>query len=179
VDVGEDTERVEGADVALVAVGIRFFGGTAVVREIAESFDLKVVENPFPGNVSGMLFRKGGRAVIGVNGAHSPTRKRFTIAHELGHYLLHEGNEFVDQVRVDFRDDRSSAGTLEQEVQANGFAAELLMPEQLVRDAHMSLAQAGIEPEGDAFVARLADTFEVSHEAMSYRLVNLGLGHQI
>lgn len=154
-------------------------GAPVPVREIAESMGLKLVEKPFPGNVSGMLFRKGHRAVIGVNAAHAVTRQRFTIAHELGHFLLHERDEFIDQVMVDFRNEPSSAGTATQEIEANGFATELLMPEDLVRQEHESQVEAGLEAESDEFIARMATSFEVSQEAMSFRLLNLGLSRQI
>ncbi len=149
------------------------------VREIVATRDLKLVERSFPGNVSGMLFRRGNRGVIGVNAAHPKTRQRFTIAHELGHNALHPGDEFVDQIRVDFRDQRASAGTVDQEIEANAFAAELLMPEALVRTEHRQQVEEGVEPGRDDFVTELAIRFDVSLEAMSYRLVNLGLSRQI
>lgn len=50
-------------------------------------------------DISGAIVRKDGRVVIAVNPAHHSNRQRFTIAHELGHYLLHElqVQEHVDQ----------------------------------------------------------------------------------
>ena len=62
-----------------------------------------------------------GRAVIYVRSDQALTRQRFTVAHELGHLLLHEPGRR-------FRDSWSSTGVDLAEVQANNFAAALLMP---------------------------------------------------
>ncbi len=62
------------------------------------------------GDVSGVLVRQGSSAVIGTNGSQSAQRQRFTIAHELGHFLLHEGitNHVDRSYRVNFRSAESS-----------------------------------------------------------------------
>jgi Zn-dependent peptidase ImmA (M78 family) len=91
-------------------------------------------------------------------------RQRFTIAHEIGHYVLGHLNE---QQRC-FRDLPSnfmSDAMSEKERQANAFAAELLMPEQIVKYA--------IEKKNVTHVVALANVFNVSQAAMSYRLKNL------
>jgi Zn-dependent peptidase ImmA (M78 family) len=110
---------------------------------------------------------------------HPEVRQRFTIAHELGHWRLHGKKEvIVDHlVRIDFRDDRASAATHHEEIQANAFAAELLMPSEFIL---LELKKRGLsEAEGVGEVVEdLAERFEVSQQAMEYRLVNLGLrGH--
>lgn len=149
------------------------------VHEIAQRHDLRIVERVFDGNVSGMLVRKKDRGVIVVNPRHVTTRQRFTIAHELGHFILHDDETFIDHVRVDYRDERSGRGTERQEIDANKFAAELLMPEDMVRAAHRQQLGDGPAPASSDFVAELAETFDVSHEAMTFRLVNLGLSRQV
>lgn len=89
--------------------------------------------------LSGVLIKSEGRAVIGANSAHAVTRQRFTIAHEIGrHVLEHKGELFIDQtvrdrtVTIGRRDGRSSQGIDFQEIEANAFGAEILMPEDLV-----------------------------------------------
>jgi Zn-dependent peptidase ImmA (M78 family) len=115
-----------------------------------------------------------GRGVIGVDDKHHPNRQRFSIAHELGHFLLHPetGSVFMDRSPVLFRDGRSSEGVNQQETDANAFAAELLMPEVDLR------AQWDVRPV-DAFddmsVRRLAACFGVSAQALTIRLTNLDL----
>ncbi len=113
-----------------------------------------------------------GRAVIGVNASHPGTRRRFTIAHELGHLRLHsEADYHFDKKitqRIRYRNDVSSTATNAEEIEANQFAAELLMPEEfLARDIEgLSLDDADIEA--------LAREYEVSVQAMTIRLTVLG-----
>ena len=59
------------------------------VEQIARRLGAQVTYEGFDGDISGMLFRDEGRAVIGVNSRHAPTRQRFTVAHEIGHLEMH------------------------------------------------------------------------------------------
>ncbi|KAA6222951.1 ImmA/IrrE family metallo-endopeptidase [Streptomyces albofaciens JCM 4342] len=129
------------------------------------------------GDVSGMLVRQDGRSpVVGVNDAHSAHRQRFTIAHEFGHLLLHPGREVVldRPVRVNLRDKTSSTATDREEIEANAFAASLLMPADLVR-SELQRLPAVVRQDPDRSAAALAARFEVSDSAMGFRLINLGL----
>ncbi|MGK3939766.1 ImmA/IrrE family metallo-endopeptidase [Streptomyces caeruleatus] len=129
------------------------------------------------GDVSGMLIRQDGTSpVIGVNDVHSDHRQRFTIAHELGHFLLHPGREVVldRPVRVNLRDKTSSAATDREEIEANAFAASLLMPADLVRSELQRLS-AVVRQDPERCSTALADIFDVSDAAMGFRLINLGL----
>ena len=93
-----------------------------------------------------------------VNATDPKVRKRFTVAHELGHFLLHRdriGNRLVED-----RMYRSGLGNT-RETEANKLAADLLMPRRLVGD----LRRAGISS-----AAELASRFEVSVDAMRIRL---------
>lgn len=102
-------------------------------------------------------------------------RQRFTIAHELGHLALHPGKVLIvdPSVRVNLRNEVSSLGTDFEEIQANVFAAELLMPRTLITRLVPELASATSSHENT--VTSLAGLFQVSKEAMSYRLINLGI----
>jgi Zn-dependent peptidase ImmA (M78 family) len=143
------------------------------VEQIARELGVQITYEPFDGDISGMLYRDGDTAVIGVNSSHAPTRQRFTVAHEVGHLLMHEGKPvFIDRfVRVNWRDGESN----KEEAQANSFAAELLMPRTfVVKVIRRTLARDRyIKPQ--ELVADLAKKFEVSAEAMQYRLINLGI----
>jgi len=79
---------------------------------------------------SGFLTKVDDQYMIYLNKNHSMNRKRFTIAHEIGHLKLNHLEDIV------YRDSTTSLGTNENEVKANAFAAELLMPEELVRYAY-------------------------------------------
>ncbi len=123
-----------------------------------------------------MLYRDGEQHVIGVNSAHPKPRQRFTIAHELGHRALHPGREIILDVpvRVNLRDKTSSMATDIEEIEANAFAAALLMPEKMIRDL-INRLPASERREPDDTATALADVFKVSTSAMNFRLINLGL----
>lgn len=131
---------------------------------------------PYEGDLSGLLFQEDGRIIIGINAIHAKTRQRFTIAHELGHLELHHGDElYVDRgFPIQRRDGQSSQATDPTEIDANAFAAELLMPRRfLTRD--VQAAPQSLDYEDDEFVRLLADRYKVSVQAMLFRLTNLGL----
>jgi Zn-dependent peptidase ImmA (M78 family) len=146
------------------------------IDEIAQEEGLKVMPYPLGEDVSGFLAIEHGQAVIGYNQTESRVRRRFTIAHELGHYFLHreQSSLFVDKM---FRAYRTSATTahpehqrLEQE--ANSFAAAILMPTALIKK---EIASAKIDFGNEDGMRELAKQFDVSTIAMHYRLTNLGL----
>ena len=144
------------------------------VEAIAMAQGVAIYRQDLEDSVSGVLVVKNGRGVIGVNEGHHPNRQRFSIAHELGHYLLHPdaGSVFVDRSPVFFRDKTSSEGVEEQEIDANAFAAELLMPEE---DLKAQLDGRPIDAFDDVSVRRLATRFGVSAQALTIRLTNLDL----
>jgi Zn-dependent peptidase ImmA (M78 family) len=150
------------------------------VEAIAAHLGAQIVLEHLDRAVSGMLYRDEENVVIGVNATHPERRQRFTIAHELGHLVLHKGRPLVvDHVRVNFRDANSSAATDLEEIQANAFAAAVLMPrDPVIATARPALQK--VQAGGEAGVVRdLSDGFEVSEQAMEYRLINLGLRRQI
>ena len=118
-------------------------------------------------SISGMLRRKGPNITVLIRASDSAFRKRFTIAHELGHIILDHFDEQHTHSDSDvdlFRTDLAHGGD-QNEVQANMFASALLMPRSLVRAAY----------ETEKNVKDLAKIFNVSEEAMGYRLSSLRL----
>lgn len=145
------------------------------VENLARFAGATIHYEPFAGQISGMVHRQPkGAAIIGVNSFHALTRQRFTIAHELGHLLLHKDEKLhVDEKSpIGFRNQESSLAVNDQEIEANQFAAELLMPATLL-DKEIEKLPQNIEVE-DA-VARLAEGFQVSEQAMTLRLTRLGV----
>lgn len=102
-------------------------------------------------------------------------RRRFALAHELGHYLLHYGESrvFVDSPTVFSRDGIAAQGVDRQEREANAFAAELLMPEQVLVGM---IRQQPLDAFDERAVQSLAVKFGVSAHALTIRLTVLGLG---
>jgi Zn-dependent peptidase ImmA (M78 family) len=146
------------------------------IEAIAEAEGALILRNHFSGYESGFALREGTSRIIGVNTATSPRRQRFTIAHELGHLILHDNPLITDySVLVGMRDENSSLGTHRQEIDANGFAATLLMPQEIVVDEVRRELQLSNFSSKDEFIERLSRTFDVSTEAMGYRLLNLSI----
>jgi hypothetical protein len=118
------------------------------------------------------------RWAIVLNENHSKTRKRFTLAHELGHLILHgyttahADGPFL----VRFRDARSSDGSVREEIEANEFAAELLMPNEMLIERLRShrLEYAPFDDEASGrIIKEIAKEFDVSKAALQIRLANL------
>lgn len=140
------------------------------VEEIASRFNIKISRAPSK-DFSGMLIRKDGHALIGVNDEEAPFRQRFTIAHELGHFFLHPRKDtFVDQ--VSYRDNKKDILRTPTERQANMFAAALLMPNSLLEKDFRSISKNGFTEDE---LQLLADKYQVSEDAMRFRLMNLNL----
>lgn len=145
------------------------------IETLATRQGAQLTSAPNSDDVSGFILRApGAAAVIGVNSSHPPVRQRFTIAHELGHLLLHAKTELhVDRLVVKMRDRRVREGTDDDEIEANRFAAEILMPEEFLR---ADLEDLGlVTADDDHAISRLAKRYKVSKQAMTIRLTSLGL----
>lgn len=135
------------------------------VEKIAAALGATIKYAPYEGEIAGMLVRSNGEIVIGVNSLHHPNRQRFTIAHELGHLLLHKEDVHIDRA---FRNAVSSQAIDPNEIEANRFAAELLMPFSMINDADISQ----IDVEDESALRELAQKFMVSLQAMTFRVTN-------
>jgi len=146
------------------------------LERLAELCRASIRYEPFEGEVSGMVHcRPGGGGIIGVNSEHAKTRQRFTIAHELGHLLLHNDEEFhIDEKRpLARRDEVSSQAVDWREIEANQFAAELLMPKNLVFESVTALVEEDDDVSIEEAIEKLARAYQVSQLAMTHRLTNL------
>lgn len=124
--------------------------------------------------LAGFLFRAGrvGRAFVTADDVLA--RRRFTAAHELGHFVLHKDRMagFIADAAISETDD----ATTDMEREANRFAAELLMPKEVIEARADELkAEHGACPR-IVLAVRLASELLVSREAVRYRLKNLGVG---
>ncbi len=142
------------------------------VEHIASSLGARVIYTAMDDDHCGMIFKEGEEYIIGVNSLHSRNRQRFTIAHEIGHLCLHKDK--IDGVHIDSafaerlnRDARSSQGNDRIEVEANRFAAELLVPTVTLRT---KLKGMQIDIDDDGLIDELADEFEVSFQSMSIKI---------
>lgn len=136
-----------------------------LVGRIAKDEGIKILESDLY-EMSGALRKENSHWVIYVNRGDSEQRKLFTIAHELGHFFVHRElcDEFVDGQLIS-RTEQQRYAT--QELEANEFAGNLMMPETLVRE------RATGQITSDTLLS-LARSFGVSTLAMETRLRNLG-----
>jgi len=145
------------------------------IEVVARRLNLTMEAAALGENVSGMLVVKGARGAIGYNSAHARVRQRFTISHEIAHYLLHakkseKAQLFIDRHVTFRRDENSSTGVDRDEVEANQLGAALLMPKGLVQQ---EIQRHDLNLDDEEAISLLAKRFHVSTAAMSNRLVNL------
>ncbi len=140
--------------------------------KLAHALGARVFNAKFgEGHVQGLVARRQGTTQVYVETDDPPYRKRFTIAHEIGHLVLHLGpgdGEIVDTAdafRTETDPDAAWTAERRREWEANVFAAALLMEADLVRTKWMEIQSL----EG------MAEWFQVSRQAMALRLGFLGL----
>jgi Zn-dependent peptidase ImmA (M78 family) len=141
-----------------------------LAKELGATLQLAQLDD----ELSGFVYVEDAVPVIGVNSRHHSHRQRFTIAHEIGHLQLHR-DKISDAVHVDKgfrilrRDQTSAAGVEQMEIEANAFAAELLMPEELLHGE----IKGPVDVDDDGRVTTLARRYKVSPAAMRNRLLGL------
>ncbi len=126
----------------------------------AKGIEIKYSKD-MPPSESGRLEKIGDKWTITVNDNHHPNRQKFTMAHELAHYVLHRDSSSAFQDTTFFRDEAYTP----IEFAANEFASQLLMPEEYVRSCIN---------DGTKSIRGLAEAFEVSIDAMKNRIKSLG-----
>ncbi|WP_290705317.1 ImmA/IrrE family metallo-endopeptidase [Amphritea sp.] len=139
------------------------------VSELTKLLGIKMRFEPMDGDESGSLKKekKTDEWIMTINSLHHPHRQRFTIAHELGHFIQHSvlSDSFEDATF--FRNGDMNR----METEANQFAAELLMPED---DFHSAIST------GSQKVEDIAEFFHVSSMAVRIRAKSLGYqGHNL
>jgi Zn-dependent peptidase ImmA (M78 family) len=147
------------------------------VEHIAQILGLQVTEADLGAGVSGLLVTNATNAHIVIQEKDAETRKRFTIGHEIGHYYLRHQFESGEHVHVDKgnyisqRGPQAATGVDPKEIEANQFAACLLMPSKMVQERVAALGAPLLDDE----VIQLAKDFGVSEQAMTIRLTTLDL----
>jgi Zn-dependent peptidase ImmA (M78 family) len=128
-----------------------------VVNHIKKIRKLSVYPWSFSNKTSGIQVTDKDSSFIGYNEKHSIHRQRFTVAHEIGHLLLgHTSDSFI----LDFYSRNP------EEIEANQFAAELLMPLPMLKEDLSG---------GKKDVKFIAERYNVSEEAVWWRLLDMKL----
>lgn len=155
---------------------INYFRSTAPVdvEGLALALQLRVERQNLDDEICGMIKKRGDGYVIIVNNNHAITRQRFTIAHEIGHFIYHRGkigDGVVDNAlyrQTTYNGITNNNINSKDEQQANNFAANLLMPEDLIEKIKN-------ECDGCYDSLKLAEKLNVSVQAIKIRLDNLRL----
>ena len=149
-----------------------YWDGSIPVNPIAIAGRMGVYVYPLAANDghSGLYKVEAGVPRLFVNQCENAMRRRFTVAHELGHHVLGPLRKALDErgngeLPRDSNTTYSFANSVPEEVAANKFAAELLMPASSV---------AYYVDATSLNLRELARAFNVSEAAMSNRLKNLG-----
>jgi Zn-dependent peptidase ImmA (M78 family) len=159
------TNLKEEADKLLSTLDSRELFPVPVIK-IAESLGIKVLgKRDYDKEKSGHIeLNSEGEATIIVNTHQSASRNRFTIAHEIAHYILDK--DYLQQHGSIDRDGNARDETYRtREKRANEFAAHLLMPEDSF------IAQWIANPS----IKDVAFYFAVSQDAAQFRAINIGL----
>lgn len=137
---------------------------------VARRLGIEVHDREFVEEIDGLYLRlPGAPPVIAINNSYVKplVRRRFTLAHEIGHHLL--GHRVPRDSRLVIFDTAQTRRTVVERA-CDRFAALLLMPEHLVRQYYDELAH-----NASHRVAVMADRFEVSAWALRRRLRELGM----
>lgn len=149
------------------------------IKELIKKLNIKLESFNLGEDISGVLVFDKDNLKIGYNPSEPVVRQRFTLAHEVGHYVLHCGSNrdrlFVDNTKVMFRRQNVSLKEKNEEMQANAFSAALLMPKELINKEYEKIIEENDFLSDDQIIKRLSSIFKVSEIAMTYRLTNLDL----
>ncbi len=143
------------------------------VIKVAENLGIDVIFDSLDPDVSGALIFDENHPTICINEDQPSVRQRFTVAHEIGHFVLHKDSEelFIDlkqNLSVVLRSNNYvSKSERIMEYQANRFAASLLMPIGLLFN---EIDDKEIDIDDENQLQELAELFEVSYSALSIRL---------
>lgn len=160
------------------------------IKELIEAHNIHYIPKKLPDNISGAsMITKNGKQIIVVNKDQPEKRKKFTGAHELGHLILGHDTPLNTQDKavaahnhqpknpsqILFRDDKTSEGSDWREIEANHFAASLLMPKEILNKEIHKLVKKNPENYLSEYnVHELSEIFGVSAISMSIRLSRLG-----
>lgn len=123
-------------------------------------------------NCDGRIIHEGSKSIIVINDSNNfKTRRNFTIAHELGHYLMHRGDLILhldDTTTTSWNNTQSNNKLSRQEAEANTFASEILLPTHLFKDEVFE------KPFSPNLIRLISDKYQVSRSSVIYRFLEIG-----
>lgn len=150
---------------------IEYKTGFVDINKIATKLGIRVIEEDLPDNVSGVLdCRTKEETIVLLNKHHHENRKRFSLAHEMGHFVLHKMSGVHMDTKIFLRSEAPILHGIKIEREANQFAAALLMPELQIRNAWKNLPEDWFDENPLQLIAK---EFKVSEGALFIRLKQL------
>jgi Zn-dependent peptidase ImmA (M78 family) len=141
-------------------------------RDVAIGLGIPVFEWEFPDEISGIFVNFQNQFCIGVNEAHPRVRQKFSNAHEIGHLVYDRTQSlFLDFTDTSMTADLEKLQDAKVETRANQFAADLLMPAMWLRK--------DVDQYGTENLTTLAKRYEVSQQAIWFRLLSLKLAQKV
>lgn len=133
---------------------------------IAHELGVKVLLSTLPRGISGQICQENGEFVIRINRHEAKHRQRFTLAHELAHFLLHQDKIIAEGGWSENVLLRAPNQPIQIEYEANRLASDLVIPSDLVEQAAAEYAG----PITSEVIEDLARRFGVSTAAMEIKL---------
>jgi Zn-dependent peptidase ImmA (M78 family)/transcriptional regulator with XRE-family HTH domain len=160
-------KKSPGAAASTILQSVQIKEPPVAPRDVASRIGVPVFDWAFGDEISGVFVSYEGKTAIGVNEIHPVARQRFTVAHELGHYIYsHRDSIVFDYMGRERGFSFEMSEDAAAETKANQFAADLLMPALWVKK---DFGATGAD------LKLLAKRYRVSEQAMWFRLLNLHL----
>lgn len=142
------------------------------ITAMVQDHGISIIRRDIERSVTGVLVLDSTRVTMLLNRLFDASQQRFSLAHLFGHFVLHKNLSplFVELIRPEESRSHQPWALLEQE--ADEFAAEMLMPEEILRDCVTAKPHHFRSP---SVVQPLAARFGVSELAFALRLSQLGL----
>jgi len=170
----EDLPEIKAAKEIIKAYNYTKYNLSIDIYKIMTEKNIIIKEVDLPNKISGVLDTRGNQPIVLIQKEHGKERKRFSLAHEFGHFILNSSPRGVHlDKNTYFRSNLSSYGTDIEEKKANRFAAELLIPSDIlweILSENMTDLIDSEEDEGLEVLTKLAQRFEVSVAALTIKI---------
>lgn len=153
------------------------------IEKIIKYLNIKLNKNPNFKKIKldGMISIKNKEPEIWINPMKTQIegRLRFTLAHELGHFMLHIAPDNDLEREISIEDDEVIYNRDDNwnhiEMEANNFASQLLMPSSMITEETKKILKKNPDLNKDEIIDSLSSIFDVSKLAMKYRLKKMGV----
>lgn len=175
-------------EAAELLLKVKPLGVPVKIIQLCKEMGFNIYQQDLPSEICGYIAidgelkdKLGSDKIISVNENESNKRRRFTVAHELGHYLFNFDPatqlEFFNKFERNPNEDDTNEATSDEECIANRFAAELLMPKEIFTKKYTEYVQNAAKTLDNLYEIKqqLSDDFLVPPKAVQKRIDELEL----